>query len=85
MKFTVHERAELKDREKKSRLETSGATVDIEGPLGKMSMAIPPYLSIDANEQARTRTLRIEDAEDKGQKSMWGMFGGSRRCERLPI
>ena len=46
--------------------------VEIEGPLGKMSMDIPPYISIVSNEESRTHTLSILDTQDKKQKAMWG-------------
>lgn len=49
-----------------------GATVEIEGPLGKMSYPIPAYMSVEVNEDARTRTLSIQDAEDRQQRAMWG-------------
>lgn len=45
----------------------------MEGPLGKMQMPIPAYMSIATNEEARTRTLSILDAEDRKQRQMWGM------------
>jgi large subunit ribosomal protein L6 len=37
-----------------------------------MSYQIPPYMSIAVDEEARTRTLAIEDAEDRKQRAMWG-------------
>ncbi|SMQ49640.1 unnamed protein product [Zymoseptoria tritici ST99CH_3D7] len=49
-----------------------GATVEIEGPLGKMSYPIPAYMSVEVNEDARTRTLSIQNAEDRQQRAMWG-------------
>lgn len=50
-----------------------GSTVEVEGPLGKMQMPIPAYMSIQENAEARTRTLSILDAEDRKQRQMWGM------------
>jgi len=50
-----------------------GSTVEVEGPLGKMQMPIPAYMSIATNEEARTRTLSILDAGDRKQRAMWGM------------
>lgn len=49
-----------------------GATVEVEGPLGKMSMAIPAYMSIETDEAKRSHTLRILDQEDRKQREMWG-------------
>lgn len=53
-----------------------GSTIEIEGPLGKMSMQIPPYVSIGTGEGDRIRTVSIENDEDKKQKSMWGECNG---------
>lgn len=50
----------------------AGSTVEVSGPLGKMAMGIPAYMSIDVNDESRTRTLRILDAEDRKQREMWG-------------
>lgn len=49
-----------------------GSTVEISGPLGTMKMNIPSYMSIQENEENRTRTLTILDAEDRKQREMWG-------------
>lgn len=49
-----------------------GSIVEISGPLGTMKMDIPAYMSIEANEESRTRTLSILDANDRKQREMWG-------------
>jgi large subunit ribosomal protein L6 len=49
-----------------------GSMVEISGPLGTMKMHIPAYMSIEANEESRTRTLSILDANDRKQREMWG-------------
>lgn len=46
----------------------SMSTVHVKGPLGELSMKIPPYIAIDQ----QTMTLSLEDATDKKQKAMWG-------------
>lgn len=51
-----------------------GATVKIEGPLGKMSMQIPPYINIGMGDGVSSRSVTIMDTEDKKQKSMWGVY-----------
>jgi large subunit ribosomal protein L6 len=51
----------------------AGNQVEIEGPLGKMKMAIPAYMSIAADEASRTQTLSILDADDRKQREMWGV------------
>ncbi|KAF1931413.1 50S ribosomal protein L6, partial [Didymella exigua CBS 183.55] len=47
----------------------SMGTVHVKGPLGEMSMEIPPYINID--QQSYTLSL-ADDATDKKQKAMWG-------------
>lgn len=47
-------------------------SVEIEGPLGKMSMDIPPFISIASNEETRTHSVSILDSNDKKQRAMWG-------------
>jgi large subunit ribosomal protein L6 len=56
-----------------SRTEPS-RKVEVEGPLGKMSLEIPPYIDIAANEESRTYGLSISDTNDKKQKAMWGVY-----------
>ncbi|KAF3038226.1 hypothetical protein E8E11_001400 [Didymella keratinophila] len=47
----------------------SMSTVHVKGPLGEMSMEIPPYINIDQQSYALSLA---EDATDKKQKAMWG-------------
>jgi len=47
-------------------------TVTVSGPLGKLDLEIPHYLSITQDETARKAVLRVEDEEVKQQKEMWG-------------
>ncbi|GAB7349380.1 hypothetical protein MBLNU459_g8505t1 [Dothideomycetes sp. NU459] len=49
-----------------------GSTVEIEGPLGKMSLSIPAYMNIQTDEAKRAHTLSILDQEDRKQREMWG-------------
>ncbi|KAH6633067.1 mitochondrial 54S ribosomal protein YmL16 [Boeremia exigua] len=46
----------------------SMSTAHIKGPLGELSMPIPPYINIDQ----QTMTLSLEDETDKKAKAMWG-------------
>ncbi|KXS94262.1 hypothetical protein AC579_1582 [Pseudocercospora musae] len=71
VKFTVTEAPQPSGTFRVSR-NARGATVDIEGPRGKMSMSIPPYMQILSDNETRTHTLQIADTEDKKQKEMWG-------------
>jgi len=50
----------------------TGTKVDVEGPLGKMSMNIPPYMKIDGDESGRNYNLSILDAKKRDQREMWG-------------
>lgn len=49
-----------------------GATVEIEGPKGKMSMRIPAYMSLQKDEEKRAYNLSILDQEERQQREMWG-------------
>lgn len=71
VKFNILPAAVLKTGRGVSRDE-QGRTVEISGPLGTMKMDIPAYMSIQENEENRTRTLHILDAEDRKQREMWG-------------
>jgi len=50
------------------------STVQIKGPLGELSMEIPPYVNINENAAGSGPTLTVQDPSDKKQKSMWGTF-----------
>lgn len=56
-----------------SRTQT-GSTVEIEGPLGKMSLAIPAYMTIHTDEAKRAYTLSVLDQEVRKQREMWGAY-----------
>lgn len=49
-----------------------GATVHIEGPLGKLSLPLPAYMNIISDEAKRTYSLSILDQEERKQREMWG-------------
>ncbi|EMC99716.1 hypothetical protein BAUCODRAFT_101733 [Baudoinia panamericana UAMH 10762] len=49
-----------------------GSVVNIEGPKGTLSVAIPPYMSVLGDDATGIRTLSILDAEDRKQREMWG-------------
>ncbi|KAI0518076.1 54S ribosomal protein L6 [Xylaria bambusicola] len=44
----------------------------VSGPLGKLDLEIPPFLTIHNDEAARKVSLTIENANLKQQKEMWG-------------
>ncbi|KAI2607971.1 ribosomal protein L6 [Hypoxylon sp. NC1633] len=47
-------------------------TVTVTGPLGKIDLEIPQYLTINHDEASRRALLSIEDYNVKQQKEMWG-------------
>jgi large subunit ribosomal protein L6 len=49
------------------------ATVHIKGPLGEMSMPIPPFITISREAPDAPPVLSIQNPEEKFQKAMWGM------------
>ena len=40
--------------------------------LGKMTIQIPPYMSLDHDKETRKATLNILDREERKQREMWG-------------
>lgn len=71
VKFSILPQTVVKTGRGVSR-DGQGSIVEISGPLGTMKMDIPAYMSIEANEENRTRTLSILDANDRKQREMWG-------------
>lgn len=49
-------------------------TVTVSGPLGKLDLEIPPFLTIHHDTAAKKAVLSIEDQNLKQQKEMWGMY-----------
>ncbi|KAI6082926.1 ribosomal protein L6 [Hypoxylon rubiginosum] len=47
-------------------------TVTVTGPLGKLDLEIPPFLTINHDEAARRAILTIENRDIKQQMEMWG-------------
>lgn len=85
VKFSILPQTVVKTGRGVSR-DGQGSMVEISGPLGTMKMDIPAYVSIEANEENRTRTLSILDANDRKQREMWGelvLFArDARACAR---
>ncbi|RDW75057.1 putative 60S ribosomal protein L6 [Coleophoma cylindrospora] len=46
--------------------------VEIEGPLGKMSHPIPPFVTVEHDAATRKALVRIDNREVKTQREMWG-------------
>jgi large subunit ribosomal protein L6 len=47
-------------------------TVHVKGPLGELSMEIPPYVNIDQDPSLPGPTLTVQDSRDAKQRAMWG-------------
>ncbi|KAI4156842.1 MAG: hypothetical protein L6R39_000974 [Caloplaca ligustica] len=47
-------------------------TIEVEGPLGKASVQLPPFVSYAINEATRKATLNIVDRKARDQREMWG-------------
>jgi hypothetical protein len=48
------------------------STVQIKGPLGELSMAIPAYVNINEDPALPGPTLTVQDSRDAKQRAMWG-------------
>lgn len=48
------------------------STVHIKGPLGELSMSIPPYIVIDRDPSLNGPTLKVQDSSEREQREMWG-------------
>ncbi|PSN73706.1 mitochondrial 54S ribosomal protein YmL16 [Corynespora cassiicola Philippines] len=46
--------------------------VHVKGPLGELSMEIPPYVTIDQDPSLPGPTLTVENSRDAKQRAMWG-------------
>ena len=40
---------------------------------GKMTLQLPPYMSLDHDKETRKASLSILDREERKQREMWGM------------
>ncbi|KAF4550064.1 putative ribosomal protein L6 [Elsinoe fawcettii] len=48
------------------------STVQVEGPLGKLKVLVPPFVNIHSDEETRLHTLSVQNEKDKHQRAMWG-------------
>ena len=48
------------------------STVQITGPLGELSMALPAYVNINEDPALPGPTLTVQDSRDAKQRAMWG-------------
>ncbi|KAL8767089.1 MAG: hypothetical protein Q9209_006316 [Squamulea sp. 1 TL-2023] len=47
-------------------------TIEIEGPLGKASVQLPPFVSYNIDDTAKKATLSVLDKKSRDQREMWG-------------
>lgn len=50
------------------------SAVEVVGPLGQMTLPLPPYLQTQHNAETKKVTVNILDQKDKHQRAMWGGF-----------
>lgn len=50
---------------------------------GKMTIQIPPYMSLDHDKATRKATLKILDREERKQREMWGMSASTSTLATL--
>ncbi|GAM34196.1 hypothetical protein TCE0_015r01614 [Talaromyces pinophilus] len=46
--------------------------VEVNGPLGQLTLNIPPFVNINHDQTARKATVSVQDAEIPHQRAMWG-------------
>ena len=52
-------------------------SVEIRGPLGELSMPLPPFLKIDYDAAARKANVKVVDRGEREQREMWGAYACS--------
>ncbi|KAE8356437.1 ribosomal protein L6, alpha-beta domain-containing protein [Aspergillus coremiiformis] len=46
--------------------------IEVKGPLGEMTLNIPPFVNVAHNEALRKTTLSVQDSSITHQRAMWG-------------
>ncbi|KAL2049222.1 hypothetical protein ABVK25_010489 [Lepraria finkii] len=62
----------LAQKKKDAVMTELAKTVEVKGPLGKMTVQLPPYMSLSHDKEKRKATLSILDREQRKQREMWG-------------
>ncbi|CAK7211928.1 54S ribosomal protein L6 mitochondrial [Sporothrix bragantina] len=62
----------LVKRDPTTYLKIPRRTIGVQGPLGSLSLTMPPFVHLDHDTEGRRVTLSIENREAKEQKQMWG-------------
>ncbi|KIX05763.1 uncharacterized protein Z518_03735 [Rhinocladiella mackenziei CBS 650.93] len=52
--------------------DTPSSALEVTGPLGQMTVPLPPYLKAEYDEDARKINVSVNDATEKHQRAMWG-------------
>lgn len=52
--------------------DTPNIAVEVTGPLGQLTVPLPPYLKADFEQEARKVNVSVKDAAEKHQRAMWG-------------
>ncbi|OCT53212.1 54S ribosomal protein L6, mitochondrial [Cladophialophora carrionii] len=52
--------------------DTPNMAVEVTGPLGQLTVPLPPYLHAQHDEAARKISVRVDDVAEKHQRAMWG-------------
>ncbi|RAH40830.1 mitochondrial 54S ribosomal protein uL6m [Aspergillus brunneoviolaceus CBS 621.78] len=52
--------------------EAPKVAIEVSGPLGKMTLKVPPFVNVEHDEALRKATLSVQDREIKHQRAMWG-------------
>lgn len=47
--------------------------IEIQGPLGKAAIPLPPFVSYALNDATRKATLSVTDRKARDQREMWGL------------
>jgi large subunit ribosomal protein L6 len=54
------------------KLDTPTTAIEIKGPLGELTLPIPPYIYTKLDDDGKKITLSVGDPELKHQRAMWG-------------
>ncbi|OAG34572.1 hypothetical protein AYO21_11266 [Fonsecaea monophora] len=52
--------------------DTPNMALEVTGPLGQMTVPLPPYLQAELDESAKKININVKDAAEKHQRAMWG-------------
>ncbi|KIW24761.1 uncharacterized protein PV07_10454 [Cladophialophora immunda] len=52
--------------------DTPNMALEVTGPLGQMTVPLPPYLQAELDDSAKKININVKDAAEKHQRAMWG-------------